>query len=132
MIKLKKFIYVVIGLISFILGTIGIILPILPTTPFYLLASVCFVRGSERFDKWFKGTKLYKKHLENFVNERAITLKQKITILAVADFMLMFPLIILESVYTKLFMIILIVYKYYYFMYKIKTIVPDAKLTTSL
>jgi uncharacterized membrane protein YbaN (DUF454 family) len=125
MIKLKKFIYVVIGIISFILGTIGIVLPILPTTPFYLLASVCFVRGSERFDKWFKGTKLYKKYLENFVNERAMTLKQKVTILAVADFMLIFPLIILEPVYAKLFIIILIVYKYYYFMYKIKTIVQD-------
>jgi uncharacterized membrane protein YbaN (DUF454 family) len=125
MIKLKKFIYVVIGIISFILGTIGIVLPILPTTPFYLLASICFVRGSERFDKWFKGAKLYKKYLENFVNERAMTLKQKVTILAVADFMLIFPLIILEPVYAKLFIIILIVYKYYYFMYKIKTIVQD-------
>lgn len=122
MIKLKKFIYIVVGLLSFILGTIGIILPILPTTPFYLLASFCFVRGSDRFDKWFKGTKLYKKHLENFVDNRSMTLRQKISILAFADFMLLFPLIILDSLHVKLFIIILIVYKYYYFMYKIKTI----------
>lgn len=121
-IKLKKFMYIVVGLLSFILGTVGIIIPILPTTPFYLLASFCFVRGSDRFDKWFKGTKLYKKHLENFVDNRSMTLRQKISILVFADFMLLFPLIILDSVYVKLFIMILIVYKYYYFMYKIKTI----------
>lgn len=129
MIKLKKIIYIGIGLISVILGTIGIILPILPTTPFYLLASFCFVRGSDRFDKWFKGTKLYKKHLENFVNKRAMTLRQKITILAFADFMLLFPIIFLKPLFLKLLILILILYKYYYFKYKIKTIVPGVKAT---
>lgn len=125
MIKLKKFIYIVIGVISVIIGTIGIIMPILPTTPFYLLASFCFARGSEKFDKWFKGTKLYKNHLEGFVESRAMTLKQKISLLAFADFMLLFPLIILEHMYLRIFIIILIGCKYYYFIYKIKTIKPD-------
>ena len=73
--KIKKFLYVTIGIISFGLGAIGVVLPVLPTTPFLLLSSFCFVRGSERFDKWFKGTKLYKKHLESFVNNRQMTLK---------------------------------------------------------
>ncbi len=128
MIKLKKIFYIIIGVISVILGTIGVIIPILPTTPFYLLASFCFVRGSDRFDKWFKGTKLYKKHLESFVNNRAMTLRQKISILAFSDVMLLFPLIILESEYVKLFIMILIAYKYYFFKYKIKTIEPEDNL----
>jgi uncharacterized membrane protein YbaN (DUF454 family) len=121
MIKLKKLIYILVGLISFILGTIGIVLPILPTTPFYLLASFCFVRGSERFDKWFKGTKLYKNNLESFIENRSMPLRQKILILAFADTMLLFPLIILDSIHVKIFIVILIAYKYYYFIYKIKT-----------
>ena len=74
--KIKKSLYIIVGLISFGLGAIGVILPILPTTPFLLLASFCFVRGSDKFDRWFKETKIYKKHLENFVNNRAMTLKQ--------------------------------------------------------
>ena len=120
--RIKRFIYVGVGLIAFCLGVLGIILPVLPTTPFLLLASVCFVRGSERFDKWFKSTKVYRNHLESFVQEKAMTLKQKIIILLFADFMLAFPLIILDSIAAKLLIILVILCKFYYFFFKIKTI----------
>lgn len=124
--KIKKVIYILVGLVAFVLGTIGVILPVLPTTPFYLLASFCFMKGSERFDKWFKGTKLYKKHLETFVNNRAMTLKQKLTILGFADLMLLIPLITLKSLHLRLFIVFLLAYKYYYFMFKIKTIKEES------
>ncbi|MBY0754210.1 YbaN family protein [Clostridium sardiniense] len=120
--KIKKCLYVTVGIISFGLGAIGVILPILPTTPFLLLSSFCFVRGSDRFDRWFKGTKLYKKHLENFVNNRVMTMKQKITILLFADAMLMFPLIILDSIMAKVLIVAVMLTKYWYFMFRIKTV----------
>ena len=68
--KIKKYIYIAVGLIAFLLGAIGVILPVLPTTPFLLLASFCFAKGSERFHKWFTESKIYKKHLESFVKEK--------------------------------------------------------------
>ena len=119
---LKIYIYIIIGMFSLAFGIIGIIIPILPTTPFLLLASFCFVKGSEKFGKWFKASRLYKKHLETFVNSRSMTKKQKISILLFADLMLMFPLIILEGIAIKIFIVLVILFKYYYFIFRIRTI----------
>ncbi|MDU5107469.1 MULTISPECIES: YbaN family protein [unclassified Clostridium] len=130
--SIKKYLYITIGLISVILGAIGVILPILPTTPFLLLASYCFARGSERFNNWFINTKLYKKHLDSFVKERAMTLKEKVCILAFADFMLMFPLILIDSLFMKAVIIVVILFKFYYFIFRIKTIKKDEKIIRRL
>lgn len=120
--KIKKILYATVGLIAFALGAIGVVLPILPTTPFLLLASYCFVKGSDRFDKWFKSTKIYKKHFESFVNSRAMTLKQKVFILLFADIMLLFPIIMVDVLPMRIFLICLIIFKLYYFTFKIDTI----------
>lgn len=125
--KIKKSLYITVGFIAFALGAVGVILPVLPTTPFLLLASFCFARGSKRFEDWFMGTKIYKKHLESFVKEKAMTLKQKIILLAFADFMMAFPLIILDSIHIKIFLVCLIIFKFYYFIFRIKTIKKDEK-----
>ncbi|MBC6003448.1 YbaN family protein [Paraclostridium tenue] len=122
--KIKKYIYVTVGLLSFAIGAIGVILPILPTTPFLLLASFCFVRGSEKFDRWFKSTKMYKKHLESFVNEKAMTMKQKVIILLFVNIMLAIPIILVDNLHMRLFLLGLICIKLYYFIFKIKTIKP--------
>lgn len=120
--KLTKGLLVLCGLICMGFGIVGIILPILPTTPFLLLASVCFVKGSTRFDRWFKSTNLYKKHLESFVQNRQMTLKQKWTILLTADVMLCFPFFIIDSLHMRIFLILLVIAKFYYFMFRIETI----------
>ena len=120
--RIKKLIFVIVGFISLFLGIIGTVLPILPTVPFLLLTSYCFARGSNKFEVWFKSSKIYKKYLENFILNKSMTLKQKIYISTFADIMIAFPLIILNNLYIKLFLIIIIIFKYYYFIFKIKTI----------
>lgn len=110
-----------IGLLLVGVGMIGVLVPILPTTPFLILASVCFMRSSERFDKWLRGTKIYKDYAEDFINDRSMTLKRKIKILVIADLMLLFPLIRLDSIYLRLFIASIIVIKYIYFIFFIKT-----------
>ena len=121
--RIKKIIFVIVGVISLLLGIIGTVLPILPTVPFLLLASYCFARGSNKFEVWFKSSKIYKKYLENFILNKSMTLKQKIYISTFADIMIAFPLVILNNLYIKLFLIIVIIFKYYYFIFKIKTII---------
>ncbi|WP_297633641.1 YbaN family protein [uncultured Clostridium sp.] len=126
--QIKKYIYVGIGLLSFIVGAIGVILPVLPTTPFLLLSGYCFARGSERFNTWFLNTKIYKKHLESFVKEKAMTLKQKVVILGIADTMIMIPIILINSMHLRLFLIGVIIFKFYYFIFRIKTIKIDKRV----
>ena len=126
--KIVKFLYIIIGFIALGLGVLGLVLPVLPTTPLLLLASYCFVKGSKNLNIWFKGTKLYKRHLETFVKERSMTLKQKLTILLFADVMIAIPFFILDSFIVKVMLVLIVVYKYYYFIYKIKT-VPGAAVT---
>ena len=120
--NIKKFFYTFIGLIAFLLGAIGVVLPVLPTTPFLLLASFCFVRSSEKFDKWFKNTKIYKKYLENFVESRAMTLKQKVSLILFSDFMILIPFIVVDNMYIRIFLILLSLTKLYYFVFRVKTI----------
>lgn len=117
-----RLMYVIAGFISLGIGIIGIVLPIIPTTPLLLLASYCFMKGSEKFERWFKGTKLYKKHLEEFVRKGGMTLKQKLTILLLADCMIAIPFIMIDSWPLRGVLAAAIAYKYYYFFAKIKTI----------
>lgn len=69
---MKKILYIFIGCISLGLGIIGVILPILPTFPFVLLAAFCFAKSSERLDGWFKNTKLYRENnIKNGMTKQA-------------------------------------------------------------
>jgi uncharacterized protein len=120
-ITLIKLIYIVLGFIFMGLGMLGVILPLLPTTPLLLLALFFFVKGSERFEVWFKGTNLYKKHLEGFVKDRSMTLKQKMTINLFADVMIAIPFIIMDNLWVRLLLLGVVGYKYYYFFTKIRT-----------
>lgn len=119
--KIQRIIYLIIGIISLVLGIIGIVFPILPTTPFLLLTSYTFAKGSKRFHNWFSHTTLYKNHLYNFVTNRSMKPKTKISILVVASIMLLFPLILIDSIGVKIIITILYITKYYYFIFKIKT-----------
>lgn len=68
----------IIGIIAVLLAILGIFLPLLPTTPFLLLASACFVRGSERLQGWLLTNRLFGEYLRNIEEKRGIPLKGKI------------------------------------------------------
>lgn len=78
---MKKFLYMIAGYISVGLAAIGVVVPVLPTVPFLMLAACCFARSSEKLERWFRGTKLYKDNLEDFVAGRGMTKKAKCRIM---------------------------------------------------
>ena len=69
------------GLTAFGLGAAGAVLPVLPTTPFILLAAFCFARSSERLDAWFQSTRLYQLVFSSYMERRAMSVKAKLRLL---------------------------------------------------
>ena len=123
--KILKFIYIVLGFVFMGLGIIGVILPVLPTTPFLLLTAFFFAKGSYKFHSWFVSTKLYKKYLSSFAESRSMTLKTKFKILIPASTMLGMAFIFAPIFYVKIFIGFMFIFKYYYFFFRIKTIKED-------
>ncbi len=76
-ISMQRIFYLVFGFVSLMLGVIGIVLPIVPTTPFLLLAGFCFARSSKRFEKWLHNTKIYQFYVADYVETKSISRKRK-------------------------------------------------------
>ena len=65
------------------LGALGVVLPVLPTTPFMLLAAFCFARTSPRFHRWLLSSKVFGPLIDNWQRERSIEKRSKRTALLV-------------------------------------------------
>jgi uncharacterized membrane protein YbaN (DUF454 family) len=76
--ELKRRLLIIIGTICVVSGVIGIFVPILPTTPFLLLAAACFLRSSPRFHRWLMNNRLFGTYIRNYTEGKGIPLKVKL------------------------------------------------------
>jgi hypothetical protein len=74
----RKWLLITIGMVAVGLGIIGIFLPLLPTTPFLLLAAACFIRSSDRLYQWLIRNRWFGSYIRNYQEHRAIPLRAKV------------------------------------------------------
>lgn len=75
-------IYVAAGFAFVAIGLLGIVLPVLPATPFMLLAAACFARGSERFYRWLLNNKTFGPTIREWRQHRSIPYRTKVFAIA--------------------------------------------------
>ena len=73
-----KIILLMLGILFTGTGLIGIVVPILPTTPFLLLAAACFLRSSDRLYNWLLNNRVFGRYLMNYIEKKVIPLGVKI------------------------------------------------------
>lgn len=79
----RRIALVVIGTVALALGVIGIVVPVLPTTPFLLLAAACYARSSERLHRWLMNNRYLGEPIRDYRDRRAVKLHVKLYALVV-------------------------------------------------
>lgn len=121
--EIVRYTWIVIGLIFFAIGTVGVFLPLLPTFPFYVVTLFCFGRSSKKLHEWFVGTNLYKNNLEKITNRKGLTVKHKLKIIVFFTLTMGTGFYFMKN--TKIGRIILAIVWFFhvvYFMFGIKTL----------
>ena len=133
---LKKAFFIALGCVSLALGTIGIVLPILPTVPFYLLTAFCFANSSERLHDWFIHTTVYKKYIGSYFCRRGMTRKAKCILIGTVTAIMRPGFILMDKVPVgRAIMAIVWVGHIVYFGFKVQTITQaeaDAAMAEAL
>ena len=93
--KLIRTLWFIAGTICLALGAIGIILPILPTTPFLLAAAACYCKSSDKMYRWLLNNKWFGEYIRNYKEGRGLPMKTKVIALAILWITIIFSTIFL-------------------------------------
>lgn len=126
--QLKKTLYLIFGFVFIILGIVGLFLPLLPTTPFIILAAFFFSQSSEKCHQWLLNNKVFGPILYNWETSRCIpSFAKKLSFIMIGIFGT-YSVMVIPLVSVKLLTVALLVYGCY-FIYNIQTCIKTKKVS---
>lgn len=102
---MKKTLLLCAGVLALILGTLGIFLPVLPTTPFVLLAGICFSGSSPKAYAFLQNSRYFGPYLENYRTKRGVPLRTKVKSLVMLWALLILSAVITDKLWLRLLLI---------------------------
>ncbi len=119
--KLKRGLYILIGFIMVGIGTLGIFLPVLPSTVFFLMAAYFFARSSERFYIWLHENKLFGQQLKNYREGRGMSMKTKVILIVLLWISILISVLFAVENYILRFILIVILFGVTVYLVRLKT-----------
>lgn len=116
-----KIVFMILGFLFTGIGLIGVYLPVLPTTPFLILAAACFARGSEKFHRWLTELPLYRDNVEPLLEGKGMTREKKCKVLALITFLLAVCFVVVPVKHARMAVALVLVLHYYIFLKRIPT-----------
>ena len=107
LVTVKKYLLIAGGSISVALGVVGIFIPVLPTTPFFLLAVFCYLRSSKKLYKWLIHHKVFGVYIYNYITYKAVLKSTKIGALIFLWTGLGVSILVINSWYVRAFLILI-------------------------
>lgn len=106
-----RYVLIALGIVFTVIAFTGAVLPLLPTTPFLILAAICFTNSSRKFKIWLESTQIYKNYVENLKKYKGYTMKEKIRILISLYIVVGFSIFMISNLYIRIGLMIMVVFQ---------------------
>ncbi|NLG28893.1 MAG: DUF454 domain-containing protein [Chloroflexi bacterium] len=104
-----KRLLLVAGIVTTVLGLVGVVVPLLPTTPFLLLAAACYIRSSERLYRWLTTHRLFGAYIRNYREHHAVALHAKVLALVLLWGTIVYGIIRMDLLWPRLVLAVILI-----------------------